>query len=113
LFSAGRAEEYTWTKTPTVVLLLINLGFPSLEYLREEQGGWFDSYSERESLLLTRQRRGRRKQTKLPHHSNIVPIRKVLSDLAIEHPIHVDVLNLESAPGGLHTHEHSAIDRKG
>jgi hypothetical protein len=24
----------------------------------------------------------RRKQTKLPHHSNIVPIRKVLSDLA-------------------------------
>jgi hypothetical protein len=36
----------------------------------------------------------------------------VLSDLAIEHSIHVDVLNLESAPGGLHTDEHSAIDRK-
>jgi hypothetical protein len=36
----------------------------------------------------------------------------VLSDLAIEHTIHVDMLNLESAPGGLHAHEHSAIDRK-
>jgi hypothetical protein len=48
----------------------------------------------------------------LPHHSNVVPIRKVLSDLAIDHPIHVDVLNLERAPGGLHTNEHSAIDRK-
>ena len=39
-------------QTPTVVLLLINLGFPSPEYLCEEQGGWFDSYFERESLLL-------------------------------------------------------------
>jgi hypothetical protein len=29
-------------------------------------------------------RRSRRKQTKLPHHSRIIPIRKVLSDLAIE-----------------------------
>jgi hypothetical protein len=55
---------------------------------------------------------GRRKQTKLAHHPNIVPIRKVPSDFAIEHPIHVDVLNFESAPGGLHAHEHSAIDRK-
>ena len=55
---------------------------------------------------------GWRKQTKLAHHPNIVPIRKVLSDLAIEHPIHVDVLNLESATRGLHTHEHSAIDWK-
>jgi hypothetical protein len=36
----------------------------------------------------------------------------VLSDLAIEHPIHVDVLNFESAAGGLHANEHSAIDRK-
>jgi hypothetical protein len=48
----------------------------------------------------------------LPHHSNVVPIRKVLSDFAIEHPIHVHVLNLEAAPGRLHTDEHSAIDRK-
>lgn len=56
--------------------------------------------------------RRRRKQTKLAHHSDIVAIRKVLSDLAIEHPVHVDMLNLESAPGGLHTHEHSAIDWK-
>jgi hypothetical protein len=61
---------------------------------------------------LTRQRRRRRKQTKLPHHSDIVPIRKVLSDLAIEHPIHVVVLNLESATRGLHTYEHSAFDGK-
>jgi len=61
---------------------------------------------------LTRQRRRRRKQTKLPHHSNTVPIRKVLGDLAIEHPIHVDMLNLENAPSGLHTNELSAIDRK-
>jgi len=29
-----------------------------------------------------------------------------------QHPIHMDVLNLESAPGGLHTNEHSTIDRK-
>ena len=64
------------------------------------------------SGLLTRRRRKRRKQTKLAHHSNVVAIRKVLSDLAIEHPIHVDVLNLEGAPGGLHAHEHSAIDGK-
>jgi hypothetical protein len=40
------------------------------------------------------------------------PDSQVLSDLAIEHPRHVDVLYLESAPGGLHTNEHSAIDRK-
>ena len=66
----------------------------------------------KEAHLLIGQRSRRRKQTKLPHHSNIVPIRKVLSDLAIEHPIHMDVLNLESAPGGLHTNEHSTIDRK-
>jgi hypothetical protein len=36
----------------------------------------------------------------------------VLGDLAIEHPIHVDMLNLENAPSGLHTNELSAIDRK-
>ena len=36
----------------------------------------------------------------------------MLGDLAIEHPIHVDVLNLESAMRGLHTNEHSAIDGK-
>jgi hypothetical protein len=36
----------------------------------------------------------------------------VLGDLAIEHPIHVDMLNLKNAPSGLHTNEHSAIDRK-
>ena len=66
----------------------------------------------KEANLLIGQRSRRRKQTKLPHHSNIVPIRKVLSDLAIEHPIHVDVLNLESATRGLHAHEHSAIHRK-
>jgi hypothetical protein len=66
----------------------------------------------RETSLSTRQRGRRRKQTKLSHHSDIVPIRKVLSDLAIEHPIHVDVLNFESAPGGLRANEHSAIDRK-
>jgi len=41
-----------------------------------------------------------------------VPIRKVLGDLAIDYPIHVDVLNLESAVGGVHAYEHSAIDRK-
>ena len=64
------------------------------------------------SGLLTRRRRGRREQTKLPHHSNVVPICKMLSDLAIEYPIHVHVLNLESATRGLHTDEHSAIDRK-
>jgi hypothetical protein len=66
----------------------------------------------KEATLLTRQRRKRRKQAKLPHHSNIVPIREVLSDLAVEHSIHVDVLNFESAPGGLHINEHSAIDGK-
>jgi len=54
----------------------------------------------------------RRKQTKLPHHSNVVSIRKMFNDLAIEHPIHVDALNLESATRRLHTYEHSAIDRK-
>jgi hypothetical protein len=53
-----------------------------------------------------------RKQTTLAHHSNIVPIRKMLSDLAIEHPIHVHMLNLESATRGLHAHEHSAIHGK-
>jgi len=66
----------------------------------------------KEAHLLIGQRSRRRKQTKLPHHSNIVPIRKMLNDLAIEHPIHVDVLNLENATRGLHTHEHSAIDGK-
>ena len=34
-------------------------------------------------------RRRQRKQAKLPHHSHIIPIRKVLGNLAIEHPIHV------------------------
>jgi len=58
------------------------------------------------------QRWRRRKQTKLPHHSNIVAIREMLSDLAIKHPIHVDMLNLETVPGRLHTNEHSAIDGK-
>ena len=36
----------------------------------------------------------------------------MLGDLAIAHPIHVDVLNLEGATRGLNTNEHSAIDRK-
>jgi anti-sigma-K factor RskA len=53
-----------------------------------------------------------RKQAKLPHHSNIVPIRKVLDYFATEHPIHVDVLNLEGASGGLHADQHSTIDRE-
>jgi hypothetical protein len=57
-------------------------------------------------------RRRRRKQTKLPHHPDIIPVRKVLSNPAIEHPIHVDVLNLERPPGGLDTDQHPAIDRK-
>jgi len=48
----------------------------------------------------------------LPHHPDIVPVRKVLGNLAVEHPIHVHVLNLESAPGGSDTDQHSAIDRK-
>ena len=62
------------------------------------------------SFVLTRRRRGRRKQSKLPHHSNIVSIREVLSDLAIAHPIHVDVLYFESATRGLYPHKHSAVD---
>ena len=57
-------------------------------------------------------RRRQRKQAKLPHHSHIIPIRKVLGYLATEHPIHVDVLNLERAPRGLHADQHPAIDRK-
>jgi len=65
----------------------------------------------KEANLLIGQRSRRRKQTKLPHHSNIVPIRKVLCDLAIDHPVHVDVLNLEAAIRRLHTHEHSASQR--
>ncbi len=48
----------------------------------------------------------------MPHHSKIVPIRKVLGYLAIEHPIHVGVLDLEGAPGGLHTNQHPAINWK-
>jgi hypothetical protein len=36
----------------------------------------------------------------------------VLSNLAIEHPVHVDMLNLEGAPSGLNADEHPAIDRK-
>jgi hypothetical protein len=48
----------------------------------------------------------------LPHHFNVVPIRKVLSDLVIEHPIHVNVLNLERGTCGWHAHEHSTIDGK-
>jgi hypothetical protein len=57
-------------------------------------------------------RRKQRKQAKLPHHSHIIPIRKVLGNLAIEHPIHVHVLNLESAPGRLHADEHPSVNRK-
>jgi hypothetical protein len=41
-----------------------------------------------------------------------VPIRKMLGDLAIKHPKHVDMLNLESATRGLHANEHSTIDGK-
>jgi len=37
----------------------------------------------KEANLLIGQRSRRRKQTKLPHHSNIVPIRKVLCDLGV------------------------------
>jgi hypothetical protein len=36
----------------------------------------------------------------------------VFGNLAIEHTIHVDVLNLERPPGGLHADQHPAIDRK-
>jgi hypothetical protein len=85
-----------------------NLGAHHFEVRRADD---FESYSERE-ILRTRQRWRRRKQTKLANHSNIVPIRKVLNDLAIEHPIHVHMLNLESATRGLHPHEHSAIHGK-
>jgi hypothetical protein len=48
----------------------------------------------------------------LSHHANIIPIRKVLGYLAFEDAIHMDVLNLEGAPGGLHADQHPAIDRK-
>jgi len=37
---------------------------------------------------------------KLPHRSNVVPIRKVLGDLATEHTMYMDGLNLERAPVG-------------
>jgi hypothetical protein len=36
----------------------------------------------------------------------------VLSNLAIEHPVHVDVLSLKGTSGGLHAEQHPAIDRK-
>ena len=36
----------------------------------------------------------------------------MLRDLAVAHPVHVDVLNLESATRGLYPHEHSAVYRK-
>ncbi|MGB7847065.1 MAG: hypothetical protein WBL63_15725 [Candidatus Acidiferrum sp.] len=49
------------------------------------------------------QRRERRQKAKLPHHSAIIPIREVLGYLAIDHPVHVDVLHLEAAPGGYET----------
>jgi len=64
------------------------------------------------SPQLTLRQLSRRKQAKLPNHSDIVPIRNVLSYLAIEHSIHVDMLNLEGAPGRLHADQHPAIDRR-
>jgi len=57
-------------------------------------------------------RRRQRKQAKLTHHADIVSIRKVLGNLAIEHPVHVDVPNLDGAPGGRHADQHPTIDRK-
>jgi hypothetical protein len=36
----------------------------------------------------------------------------VLSNLAIEHPVHVDMLNLDGTSGGLNADEHPAIDRQ-
>jgi hypothetical protein len=36
----------------------------------------------------------------------------VLCYLAIKHLVHMDVLDLEGAPGGLHADQHSAIDRE-
>ena len=36
----------------------------------------------------------------------------MLGYLAIDHPTHVDVLDLKGATGGLHANQHPAIDRK-
>jgi len=46
----------------------------------------------------------------LLHHSDVVPVGEMLSDLAIPHPIHVDVLNLEMPTRRLHTHKHPPAD---
>jgi hypothetical protein len=100
--AAGRLASSGLELAAHLVFSIFNTGFLSFDPRKLTA----------ERHLTDLERRGRGEQTKLPHHSNVVPIRKVLSDLAIEHPIHVDVLNLKGAPGRLHTDEHSAIDRK-
>jgi hypothetical protein len=42
----------------------------------------------------------------MPHHFNIIPARRVFSNLAIQHSGHMNVLYLEGAPRGLHPYEH-------